>query len=174
MKKSMIVAMLVAMLALNALVAFGIATSYVQPQSMTTAATGVAHPAQPTARPARVCNLQVTTATFDVYFLGKARQECMVNNKNDLVCMQQCFSQVKTLARQGVIGRARSPLGPYSQLKCGVVDSSIFAGVSASRCYFDSTVECSKANPGNDFCRRKCVENTYSFCRQNMYLNKQK
>lgn len=168
MKKSMI-ALAVALLVLNTLGVFAAVTPYMQPGSLTPASSVAYTRITALPRAEKYCNLDITTNRADVYFLGNARKECMEKNKYNLVCMQQCFEQVKLMARQTTIGR--SP-GAYSRTTCADLAPGALAGSTASRCYFDASVECAKINFGNDYCRKKCVEKSYAMCRQNVYAGK--
>lgn len=158
------IAVCIALLALQALAVLAYAPSYTASGIMR-AATGVSR--MPQIRAAAGCNVEITADPGDIYFIGKARRECVEKNKYNLACQQQCWDQVKALA-SGWMGRARG-MGVYSRLSCKDIDPALLSGAAASRCYFQASNECRMANPGSDYCRRKCVQKTYSVCRQNVF-----
>ena len=163
MKKSMIAMVCVALLVLNALVVFAMAPA-IEPGSMAPKPASVARPT--TLRPAPGCSLEITTNRADTYFVGKARRECVEKNKFNLNCQKQCFDEVKLLARQTTFNRA---VGTFARIGCKFLDAAKLGGDTATRCYFDAANGCAMANPDNDYCRKKCVQNAYALCRQSAY-----
>lgn len=166
MKKTMIAVLCITALVLNAVIVAAAAQSYTEPKSMTR--TGGVAVGRTQIRGIEGCNIDIQTSPEDTYFIGKARKECVEKNKHNLHCQNRCYEQVKLLTRGG--GRFGQVIGAYSRYGCKDIDAKMMlASSTASRCYFDATNECAIVNPGNDYCRKKCVQKTYSVCRQNSY-----
>lgn len=168
MKKSLIVACIL-LLALNAFAVFAAGTSpYRQAGGLVTAG-GVAPAPRMTAHlRAHGCNLDITSVPDTMRFVGLARQECLDKNKHNLMCQRRCFEQVRLMTYSD----PRNQMGVYSRQTCTDVDAVLLASATASQCYFDAGNECTKANVGNDYCRKKCTQKTYAMCRQNIMSNR--
>jgi hypothetical protein len=162
MKKS-IIAIMCALLVLQALSVFAASQAYTHPASMAMRSTGVA--ARHAQIAARGCNLETTTDPMSPTFVGEARRECIEMNKNNLVCQRRCFEQVKLRLLSSSYMRG---MGVYSSIGCNDVDASAMTGKGERTCYHDAGNACALANPQNDYCRKKCVQKTYAVCRQNV------
>lgn len=180
MKKSMI-AVLAALLVLSSIGAFAMDASYVQggaggvvvpsgaPQeSAMSKSTGMGpNPAHTFAySKATVCAMDIKTDPQDQYFLGKARTECVTNNRNNIFCQKRCFDQVRFMAqRYSTASRPRESYLAYYVTGCNDVDAAPLAGMIGNTCYFKASELCSTANPSNNYCRQKCNQRLYTSCR---------
>lgn len=160
MKKAIFTVLCTAILFLNAFVVFAGVNAYTDPRSLASRGS-VVRTSQPQADG---CVLTITASSEDTYFMNKARKECMENNKFNQKCQQRCFKQANVLLRSDSLTRA---VGAYSRYGCKELDPAVLSGSSTSRCYFDASNECAQLNVGNDYCRKKCVEKSYSTCRHN-------
>ncbi len=112
------------------------------------------------------CRLNITVDPQNRYFFGEARRQCNAMNKGNLYCEEKCVDRMKLMVYTSSWDRG---LGLYSTYSCKAanIDAINNAG-SVSRCYFIAKDECALANPENDYCRRKCMQNSYAICRQNI------
>lgn len=160
MKKSLLALICISIVAAQAL----LTAAYVSPYagSQISSRYGMRTPAE---LRAEGCNMNIEASPGDVHFVGLARRECVEKNKYHIACQQRCFDQVSLMARGSSLGK---PVGAYSRYGCQEIDAMLLAGVPASSCAFMASNECAKANSGNDYCRRKCVQKSYAVCRQNI------
>lgn len=154
MKKSAIVILCVALALLNAMSALAVVNSYAsmrfvnrRPMALGTASD---------------CHLDIKTSPADVNFIGKSRQECLVQNRHNVRCQQNCLEQMKLLAA----GSAGREMGMYSRTGCREIDAKIFTGATAGQCHKIASTECAEANSMNSYCSKKCAKNAYNLCRQ--------
>jgi hypothetical protein len=162
MKKS-IIAIMCALLVLQAFSVLAAAQSYTHPASMSMRKTGVMGKS-PQIR-AHGCKFGITADPAANTFVGQARRECTELNKNNIACQQRCFDQVKLRLLSSSYSRG---MGVYSSIGCNDADTSALMGKGERACYYDSGNACALANPHNDYCRKKCVQKTYAVCRQNV------
>ena len=188
MKKSMI-AVLTALLVLSSVGAFAMDAAYMQggaggvmvpsgsPQATGTGtSTGMGpNPAHTFAIQQNVkCDMSIKTNPQDQYFLGKARQECVTNNRNNMFCQKNCFVQVNFMAqRYSTASRPQEQYLAYYVTGCKDVDAAPLEGVIGNTCYFNAAEMCSTANPGNNYCRQKCNQRLYTTCRNNVLSGRQ-
>lgn len=174
MKKTIIAALLAALVLINASAVLAGVSPYVEPISMTATGAGAyggVEKQTPTGLVRRIsttprdtCNLQITADPKDKYFMGEARRQCVANNKGNLFCQQQCLDKMKLMVYSGSWDRM---LGQYGRYNCQSADPEVIkAATSANQCYHLASTECAKNNPNQDYCRRKCMENAYALCRQ--------
>ncbi|MEM4240308.1 MAG: hypothetical protein QXM31_03425 [Candidatus Woesearchaeota archaeon] len=177
MRKTIIAVLLAAMLLVEASAVLAGVSPYVEPLSMTSegggAYGGVARTASTTGVIRRIeiapkppCNLDITTSPDNLYFLTLARTECATKNKGNLFCQQQCLDKMKMMTYSNI---GSKKFGLYGAYGCSDADlAAVKAVKSVTKCYYVAKEECAKTNPTNDYCRRKCVQNTYALCRQNV------
>jgi hypothetical protein len=154
MKKSMIVMLCIALLALNAVVVAANVSPYISMKSVNR---------RPTVQnQVTGCTIQIDANPADIYFLGKARKECVDKNPHNVRCQNTCFSQVKLLTMTST-GRSSSS---YARAGCNDIDPVIYSQATVSQCHFIASNGCVTENPNNEFCRKKCVQKAYNGCRQ--------
>ncbi len=175
MKKILTAVILAAMILVEAAFVFAAVSPYVDPLSMTTETTSVVREAAPAASTIggyrtitfpvkQPCKLDMTVSPRDPYFIGRQKAICVNQNKGNLFCQQQCVDKMKLYILTGAYQRN---LQLYSAGGCASADlAAVKAVKSANQCYFVAGNSCADANPSNDFCRRKCVQNAYAVCRQ--------
>lgn len=133
-------------------------TSVIRPTSTSSWTRKIGYPATPP------CNVEITSDPRDKYFLGFAKSECATKNKGNQYCIQKCFDKIKLMIYTGAWDRQ---LGNYGRYNCQAADPEVVKSAkTATQCYYTASAECSKANPNQDYCRRKCTENAYALCRQ--------
>jgi hypothetical protein len=168
MKKGMFAVLFAALVILQAAAVFAAATSmtYTDPLSMAPEPSSVVR-SNVISRGARApCNVQMTVSPRDPYFIGRQRTICVNQNKGNLFCQQQCIDKMKLTI---IVGSFQRQLQLYSAASCTAADPAVIKGASsASKCYSLASDECAKVNTENDYCRRKCIQNAYAICRQNI------
>jgi len=186
MKKSMI-AVLIAMLTLNAVFAFAanqspgvggvmppdvVADNAAPTASTTSFGPNIAHTFA--IRTDVKCFVDPQTNPQDQYFLGKARQECVVKNQYNLFCQKRCLDRVRYLAQR--YSTASLPADQYTAYYvtgCTDVDTTPLVGKIGNDCYFAASEACATANSQNNYCRQKCNQRAYSVCRNNVLSSRQ-
>ncbi len=158
MKKTTIVIMCITLLVLSALPAFASISPYTNALSMVPQTS-----IRPQVRQLEGCSTQIDTSTGDIYFLRKARQECVDENRHNLNCQKHCFEQVKLMTHGTMMGQ---PMGAYSRYGCNDVEPLNVN--TRSQCYFEASSACNAANPGHNYCIKKCVQKAYNQCRQSL------
>ncbi len=162
MKKSLI-GVVIALLVLNAFAVFANVSPYTNARSLTRMGS-VDRVAK--LSPVAGCDTDIMADPDDVYFVGKARKECIESNKQNMMCQQRCFDQVRLMLRGVSVGRLKPAAERYG---CKMIDPVMLGTTNtASSCYFSATGMCSGANPSNDYCRRKCLQQLYTTCRRNI------
>lgn len=154
MKKSMIVVLCIALLALNALVVAANVSPYISMKSVNRRPTVSNQPSG--------CNIQITVNSADLYFLGKARKECVDKNQHNIRCQNTCFDQIKLMIATSA-GRSSHS---YARAGCNDIDPVLYSKATVSQCHFIASNGCVTENPNNEFCRKKCVQKAYNGCRQ--------
>jgi hypothetical protein len=186
MKKSMI-AVLIAMLALNAVFAFAanqspgvggvmppdVVADNAAPSASTTGfGPSIAHTFA--IRTNVKCFEQPTIDPNDQYFLGKARQECVVKNQYNLFCQKRCFTNMQFAAqRYSTASRPPDQYTAYYVTGCTDIDTKPLVGTIGNNCYFAASEACATANSQNNYCRQKCNQRAYSVCRNNVLSARQ-
>jgi len=112
------------------------------------------------------CRMDIKTSPGDIRFVSKARQECIDMNRGNYRCQNKCFGQITMTLRRGATSRG---IQSFSRQACKGIDPIILSGAMPSRCHFEASVECSKENPNNDWCRKVCVQEMYKTCRKNIF-----
>ncbi len=164
MKKGMFAVLCIAMFVLQSIIVFAGVSPYTDYRSMATSSSVIRRiGAAPVTQP---CNLQITADSTSRYFLGEARRECVQNNKGNVFCQQECLEKMKLFIYTGKYDRQLGLLGSYDCKGLGPEATS--TAKSSSECYYQAKNACAIANPNNDYCRRKCVEQSYAVCRRNM------
>ncbi len=164
MKKGMFAILCIAMFVLQSIIVFAGVSPYTDYRSMATSSSVVRKIGMPTTT--QVCSLQISTDPNSKYFLGESRRECVQNNKGNLFCQQQCIDKMKLFIYTGKYDRQLGLLGAYD---CkGIGPEATGKAKSSSECYYLAKNACTLANPNNDYCRRKCVEQSYATCRRNI------
>lgn len=165
MKKQLLIILSIMLMALGSLGAFAGVSSYIEPGSLTARSYIIYQ--GPKLRHDSECNTEIKTDPADLYFLGKARNECRLSNRWNTRCQQRCNDQVKLMARAGTLQRPQQAVLRYG---CNIIDDDEALGEikTASSCYFKAKNACQTANVGNSYCRKKCVQSLYSHCRRNI------
>jgi hypothetical protein len=164
MKKGMFAVLCIAMFVLQSIIVFAGVSPYTDYRSLTTTSSVIRRVGTPLI--AHTCNLKITTDPNSRYFLGEARRECVQNNKGDLFCQEQCIDKMKLFIYTGKIDSQLGMLGAYD---CkGIGPEAIEPAKDSNQCYFMAKDACALANPTNDYCRRKCVQQSYAVCRRNI------
>jgi hypothetical protein len=166
MKKEMIAVLFAALILVQTAAVLAEDTSYIEPRSMTAAPSSVIRTIGSKTTTFASCRTEMSVSPRDPYFIGRQRNICVQQNKGNLYCQQQCIDKIKLYVLTGAFQRG---LQLYSAASCAAADPAVVkAATSANRCYFTASNECINVNPNNDYCRRKCVEQAYAICRQNI------
>ncbi len=170
MKKGMFAVLCIAMFVLQSIVVFAGVSPYTDYRTLATSSSVVPKSSvirrigMPTTT--QTCNLQITADPNSQYFLGEARRECVQNNKGNIFCQQECLDKMKLFIYTGKYDRQLGLIGAYD---CkGIGTEATDPAKNSSECYYLAKNACALANPNQDYCRRKCVEQSYAVCRRNI------
>ena len=164
MKKQLIILFSIVIIVLSSLGVFAGVSPYIEPGTLTARSYLIYQ--GPRVRTDSECNIEIKTAVTDLYFLGKARQECILNNRWNNRCKQRCYDQLKLMARIGTLSRPQRAVLRYN---CKILGEEALGEIkTASGCYFKAKNACQQANVGNSYCRKKCMQSLYSHCRRNI------
>jgi len=165
MKKQLLILFGIVIIVLSSIGVFAGVSPYIEPGTLTARSYLIYR--GPSIRHDSECNIEIKTDVQDLYFLGKARQECVLNNRWNNRCKQRCYDQLKLMARTGTLQRPQRAVLRYG---CTILDDEKVLGEikTASGCYFDAKNACQQANVGNSYCRKKCMQKLYSHCRRNI------